>query len=90
MSRLDILQLQEESQCGQILPDSARTACPDVPPERFKVSLGSRGSVYADKFNGLISYPEFLDISPFMVDRNVSLTSASPRSSARIDHVAAF
>ena len=56
--------------------------------KRFSVNYNSyNGKPRADKFNQMIEYPEFLDIAPYMIDRNVSncfgLAPVPIRASAR-------
>jgi ubiquitin carboxyl-terminal hydrolase 36/42 len=37
--------------------------------KRFEMSFGYGGRARAEKFNGYIEYPEWLDIAPFMVNK---------------------
>ena len=52
--------------------------------KRFRINYNSySGRPSANKFNGMIDYPERLDIAPFMVDPEVSVTIMVERVARR-------
>jgi len=52
--------------------------------KRFRINYNSySGRPSANKFNGMIDYPERLDIAPFMVDPEVTVTIMVERVARR-------